>query len=311
MSEVRPVLPVANGGGAHDAAPGDGTGRESTLHRRKIIRVTALRSLRRRRLNGRIAETFCVLAVMVGLVPLVALLYYTIARGAKVISFGFLFHAPTPPGVPGGGISTAIEGSAKIAGLALLIAVPFGLFVALYLYERRGRLAGAIRFSADVLTGVPSIVIGIFAYALLVRPLHHPSDLAASFALVVLMLPIIIRADEEAMRTVAVDLWEAGLALGVRRSRVARSVVLRGALPGLATGNLLALARGVGETAPLLFTVAAPTFALTYFTFSQGAQAFTAAQQAAWGTAFVLLVLVLLLSVGARVVAWRLTRNAR
>lgn len=279
--------------------------------RRAIIRAASDRSLRARRLHAKAAQGLCAVALVIALAPIVALFYYTAARGIGGLSAGFIFNPPTPPGIPGGGISSAIAGTLEIVGIALAMAVPSGVLGALFLYERRGRLASAIRFSADVLTGVPSIVIGIFAYAVLVRPLHHFSNVAASFALAVLMLPIMIRADEEAMRSVAIDLWEAGVALGAPASRVARSVVLRGALPGLVTGNLLALARGVGETAPLLFTVATPAAAMTLVIFTQGTQAFTAAQQTAWSTAFALLILVLVLSVGARVVAWSLTRRTR
>jgi len=295
--------------------PGDEPGARSDWapreRRRPIIQAAARDSLRRRRRQGRSVQVLCVLATAVGLAPLVALVYYTLDRGFGGISLGFLTHAPVPEGVPGGGISTAIVGTGEIVGLALLMAVPVGLLAALFLHERRGHLAAAVRFGADLLTGVPSIVIGIFAYAVLVRPLHHFSNLAASFALAVLMLPIMIRANEEAMRTVATDLWEAGVALGARRSRVARSVVLRGALPGLVTGNLLALSRGVGETAPLLFTVAAPTMAMTLLIYSEGTQPFPDEQQTAWATALLLLVFVLLLSAAARLVAWRLTRRAR
>jgi phosphate transport system permease protein len=181
-----------------------------------------------------------------------------------------------------------------------------------------------LRFAADVLTGVPSIALGIFAYAVLVGPhslIGHFSGLAGSLALAVLMLPIVIRASEASMRAVPRDLWEAGLALGVRRSRVVRSVVLRGALPGLVTGNLLAVARAVGETAPLLFTVLGSTLlglnplqpmgALSLTIYSDGTQAYPAAQEIAWGTAFVLLALVLVLSVVARFVSARLNRQAR
>jgi phosphate transport system permease protein len=244
-------------------------------------------------------------------VPLAALVYYTVARGAHAISVAFLTHGPRPEGIPGGGISTAILGTVRIAGLALAMAVPVGLLTALFLFEHKSRLAGAVRFSAAVLTGVPSIVIGIFAYAIIVRPLHHFSDVAASFALAVLMVPIMIRANEEALRTVALDLWEAGVALGARRSRVARSVVLRGALPGVISGNLLALARAVGETAPLLFTAAATTVALPLFIFSDATQPFKDTQQAAWGAALVLLAAVLVLSAATRGLSRLLTRNTR
>jgi phosphate ABC transporter permease protein PstC/phosphate ABC transporter permease subunit PstA len=278
---------------------------------RQTVRSSSVATLPRRRLSSRLGQLLCSLTVLAGLAPLVALLYYTVARGARTISGGFLIHAPAPPGVPGGGISTAIAGTAKIVGIALVIAIPVGLFTALLLHERRGRLAGAIRFSADVLTGVPSILIGIFAYTIVVRRLHHFSTLAGVLAIAVLMTPIMIRANEEALRTVAVDLREAGVALGAPRARVARSVVVRTALPGVVSGNLLAAARGVGETAPLLFTIAAPTLAMTLLIFTQATEAYHGAQQTAWAAALVLLAAVLCLSVVARVAAWALTRRAR
>ena len=287
-----------------------GSDLESVIRLRARLHRNASGSLARRRAAGGAMRVLCAAAALVGAAPLVALVGYTVARGAKAISWGFLTHSPTPPGVPGGGVYPALVGSAKIAGLGLGIAAPVGLFTALFIYERRGRIAGAIRFGAEVLTGVPSIIVGIFAYALLVRPLHHFGLLPAGFAISALMIPIMVRADEEAMRTVDVDLWEAGVALGARRSRVARTVVLRGALAGLLSGNLLAVARGIGETAPLLFTVAAPTMAATLFIYSQGTQAIPSAQTTAWGAALVVLSAVLLLSVATRLLSWALTRKA-
>jgi len=278
---------------------------------RPPVRASAVGTLARRRRSGRAAEWLCRTAVLVGLVPLGALLWFTVAKGAGAVSVSFITHGPTPPGVPGGGISTAITGTARIVGLALLLAIPTGLAASLLLYERRGRVAAAVRFAADVLTGVPSILIGVFAYTVLVRPLHHASTVAAAFALAVLMVPIMIRANEESLRTVASDLWEAGMALGASRPSVVRRVVLRQALPGVVTGNLLALSRGVGETAPLLFTVAAPASALTFLIFDQATQAYPEAQRTAWGAALVLLVLVLVSSGASRGVARYLTRKAR
>ncbi len=309
-SAVLPRGPVV---GTDATNPPDSASQDPALGRqlKSAVREHSTGSLGRRRLTGNLMHLLCWLAVIVGVAPLAALIYYTILRGAGAISWGFLTHAPTPPGIPGGGIGPAITGSAKIAGIALAMAVPVGLLTALFLYEQAGKLASGIRFAAEVMTGVPSIIVGIFAYAALVRPLHHFSDLAASFGIAVLMVPIMIRANEEAIRTVALDLWEAGVALGARRSRVARSVVLRSALPGVLTGNLLALARGLGETAPLLFTVAAPTSAMTLLIFSDGTQPFADAQKAAWGTAFVLLAAVLIISVATRLIAWGYTRNAR
>jgi phosphate transport system permease protein len=268
-----------------------------------------------------VAIGLCVGAVAISLTPLVALVAYTTNRGVHALSWAFLTHLPTPPGIPGGGISNAIVGSVIIVGLAAVIAVPVGILAALFLLERRGRIANALRMAADVLSGVPSIAMGIFIVAILVAPFHLFSGLAGSLALATLMLPIVIRASESAMRSVPRDLWEAGLALGIRRSRVVRSVVLRGALPGLVTGNLLAVARAVGETAPLLFTIfgsqvlatnpSQPMAAMPLTIYTDGVAPYPAAQQIAWGTAFVLLVLVLVLSIAARLVSARLNRQAR
>jgi phosphate transport system permease protein len=292
--------------------------------RRALVRESARRSLARRRLLGRVAIGLCTVAAAISLAPLIALVAYTTSRGIQALSWSFVTHVPMPPGIPGGGISSAIVGSVIIVGLAMAMAVPVGTMCALFLMERRGPIAGGLRFAADVLAGVPSIALGIFAYVVLVGPgslMGHFSGFAGSVALAALMLPIVIRASEAAMRSVPRDLWEAGLALGVRRGRVVRSVVLRGALPGLVTGNLLAVARAVGETAPLLVTILGSTLLVTnplepmgampLTIFTNGTQAYPAAQQIAWGTAFVLLVLVLVLSVVARLVSARLNRQAR
>jgi phosphate transport system permease protein len=291
------------------------------VDRRRLIRTQVRRSLARRRLFGNVMVVLCVLAVLIALAPLVAMAAYTTARGIHALSVDFFTRVPTPVGIPGGGISNAIVGTCLIVVLGAAMSVPVGVMTAIFLIERRGRVSSAIRFAADVLSGVPSIAIGIFAYAVLVEPFVHYSALSGSFALAVLMLPIVIRSSEAAMLGVPRELWDAGLALGVRRSRVVRSVVLRGALPGLVTGNLLAVARAAGETAPLLFTALGsqlftlsptqPMASLPLVIFSDAFQPYPAAQQTAWGTAFVLLVLVLLLSIGARVIAARLSRNAR
>ena len=180
MSANAGALEAGSGSGDRS---GETWGWAARERRRPIIQAAARRTLVRRRLKGRLVQALCVLSAAIGIAPLVALVYYTAQRGVSMLSFGFLTNAPVPEGISGGGISTAISGSAEIVGLALVMAIPVGLMAALFLHERRGHLAGAIRFGADLLTGVPSIVIGIFAYALLVRPLHHFSDIAASFAL--------------------------------------------------------------------------------------------------------------------------------
>jgi phosphate transport system permease protein len=298
------------------------SGKEAGYYeRRTLIQTSARESLKRRRgtaLTIRILFGLCMVLV---LVPLIFLVVYVTKRGVGALSVAFFTHTPTPEGVPGGGISNAIIGSLLINGLALVIAVPVGLLIALFLIERRGPIPNAIRFGADVLSGLPSIIIGLFAYAVIVVHTGHFSAYSASAALAVLMLPIIIRGDEEAMRTVPTELWEAGLALGARQSRVVRSVIVRGSIPGLVTANLLALARAVGETAPLLFTaIGSQVFSLSLnqpmnaipIVIYQNAN--TASQDLvrdAWGAAFVLMVAVLILSIVGRMFAARLTRKSR
>jgi phosphate transport system permease protein len=288
--------------------------------RRTLIQASARTTLRRRRtvaLGIRVLFGAC---MVLTLVPLIALVGYVTKRGIGAMSVAFFTHTPTPEGIAGGGISNAIIGSLIINGLALVIAMPIGLLVSLFLIERRGPIANAIRFGADILSGLPSILIGLFAYSVIVVHTHF-SAYSASVALAVLMLPIMIRGDEEAMRTIPSELWEAGLALGARQSRVVRSVIVRGAIPGLVTANLLALARAVGETAPLLFTAIGsqvfslslnqPMNAIPLVIDLDGTTAFTQLQQDAWGAAFVLMAAVLLLSIVGRIFAARLTRKSR
>jgi phosphate ABC transporter permease protein PstC/phosphate ABC transporter permease subunit PstA len=307
---VLPGASLSGGQGGAPVLPDGGVGGPG-LHTPAEPYAGPHHTLRRRRLLGTSAQTVCGVCLAAAAAPLVALVVYTVARGAPALSFGFLVHPVAPAFVPGGGISTAIAGSARVVGLALVMAAPPGLLTALFLFERPGRIPALLRFGADVLSGVPSIVIGIVAYEIVVRPMHGASTLAASIALAVLMLPIMVRADEEAIRTVSVDLQEAGAALGAPRWRVVRSVVLRGSMPGLVAGNLLALARAIGETAPLLFTLASANFAMTLLIFTDAQQPETSLQQVAWATALVLLGAVLALSAFARFIAWWLTRRAR
>jgi phosphate transport system permease protein len=297
-----------------------GASSQSSSARRDLVRATGRRHLTRRRIMGRLATSLCIAALCVSLVPLVALVVYVISRGAPAISGGFLVHTPTPPGIPGNGIGNAIAGTLIIVGVAMATAVPVGLAAALFVVERPGRLSAGLRFGADVLTGTPSIAIGVFAYAVIALNFGF-SAMAGSFALAVLMLPIMLRANEEAMFTVPDELWEAGLALGSRRARVVRSVVLRTALPGIVTGNLLAMARAIGETAPLLFTIfgsqffafrpTSPMAAMPLTIYSNATQPYPVAQRTAWGTALVLMVLVIFVSVAARAVAARLNRKTK
>jgi len=295
---------------------------DPVLARRAEIQQIAQHTADRRQLLSRLAILVCRACLIIALIPLVALLAYVVIRGASAWNWAFFSHLPTPAGIPGGGISNAIVGSVVIDAIAAAGAIPFGIAAGLFLSQSDGRFAGALRLAADVLSGVPSIVVAIFAYVVLVSrhsgSLGHFSGVAASFAIGILMLPIIMRASETAIRGVPQVLSEAGLALGARKATVARSVVLPAALPGLITAVLLAVARGAGETAPLLFTAIGSQFmawsplkpmnVVPLVIYQNGIQAYPDLVKIAWGSALFLVVAVLILSVGSRLVAARLRR---
>jgi phosphate transport system permease protein len=294
---------------------------DPVLTRRAEIQRVARGSIRRRKIYSTAALSVCGFFVVVALVPLAAVLIYTIQRGIQAWSVDFFTHLPTPAGIPGGGIWNAIVGSLIIDSIAIAVAVPFGVLAGIFLSESDGRIVSGIRFAADVLSGVPSIIIAIFAYAVLVKPLGHFSAIAGSFAIGVLMLPIVMRASETAIRSVPSTLTEAGLSLGARHVTISGRVVLPAALPGLITGVLLAVARGVGETAPLLFTAVGsqylslsplqPMAALPLVVYQDGIQAYPDLQQIAWGTALFLVCVVFALSVGSRLLAAWFRREKR
>src|ERR1700750_1911791 len=212
-----------------------------------------------RRSKNRIATWLMVLAFVVVLIPLAFVLYTVIAKGASAISWSFVSGSPIPPNVVPlgiGGMWPAIYGTLVITGLAAVIAVPLGVLGAIYIneYGGRGPLAQVVRFMSDVMTGVPSIVMGLFIFS--IWTLHFGfSGFAGALALACLMLPIVIRSSEEMLKLVPNSLREASYALGSTRTRVTLTVVLPAALPGIVSGSLLAVARGAGETAPLLFTI--------------------------------------------------------
>ena len=204
--------------------------------RRHVIRETSQASLRRRKLTSAIFAVGCGAALLVAVTPLVVVVAYTVHRGIAAWSAGFFTHLPTPAGIPGGGISNAIVGSLIIDGVAGVIAIPVGVLVGFFLARSETRAAAVLRFGAEVFTGVPSIAIGIFAYTVIVLPTGHFSAISASVALSILMLPVVARATEAAVRTVPRTLVEGGMALGGRDGAVARRVALPVALPGIVTG---------------------------------------------------------------------------
>jgi len=214
-----------------------------------------LSSLRRSAANH-LVTTLAILSTVVVLVPLVAILGYLIYKGASSLNLAFFTHVPAPVGEQGGGMANAIVGSGVILGLASLLGIPVGIGAGVYLAEYgQGRLFGnIIRFTADVLNGVPSIVMGMAAYALIVAKQQHFSAFAGGIALAIMMVPTITRTTEEMLATVPHAVREAALGLGIPKWRTVISVSLRTASPGIITGCMLAFARVAGETAPLLFT---------------------------------------------------------
>ena len=264
-----------------------------------------------RKLTDRVVRGACLTATVLALLPLVSVLAFVVVRGARGLSLTFLTGLPQPVGESGGGMAHAIVGSLEIVGLACVFGIPAGVLAGIHLSEfgatRFGRF---VRFSADVLSGVPSITVGLFVYALVVARTHRFSAYAGALALAILMLPTITRATEELLRLVPEALREAALGLGVPRWRATLRVMLRTALPGIATGVMLAVARAMGESAPLLFTALnnrgwsrtpnEPTASLPVNIYTYATSPYADWHQQAWAAALVLVSLVLCLSVAAR-----------
>jgi phosphate transport system permease protein len=293
---------------------------DPTVERRRAVQQAATASLRRRKLGSRVALGLCWACLAIAVVPLVAVVAYVVAKGLPAWNLDFFTHSTTPEGVAGGGVWNAIVGTVVITTIAVAVAVPLGLTVGLFLAESDGRVAAALRFTADVMTGIPSITVGIFGYIAIVRNYGY-SGFAGAFAIGFIMLPVIVRAGETAFRGVPRSLNEAAMALGARRATVARRVVVPTALPGVVTGVLLAVARGLGETAPLLLTILGnqylqwnptkPMEALPTLIYSYSNQPYADLVQVAWGAALLLVVVVLILSIGSRVLAGRLRKERR
>jgi phosphate transport system permease protein len=268
------------------------------------------RRLRRRVVSGLMTGLVGALS-FVAVLALLLILGHLIAKGASSLDWSFFVKTPVPAGQAGGGVAHAIVGTVIIVGVAALIGLPIGIGAGLYLAEYgSGRLGWTVRFVADVLNGTPSIVLGIFAWTWLVRPMGGFSALAGSVALAALMVPMLARTTEEMVRLVPHSLREAALALGYPRWRTSLRVVARTAAAGIITGCLVGIARIAGETAPLLFTalgnlnfttnVLEPmqTLSLQIFVYATGP--FEEWHREAWAAALVLMVLVLVLALAAR-----------
>jgi phosphate transport system permease protein len=265
-----------------------------------------------RRLVDLLVKVWSVISALAGIGILVWILSSVIVNGAGAFNLNFFTQLPTPPGMAGGGLANAILGTLAMTAAATLISVPVGLLSGIYLAEfgQDSRVADQSRFAANVLMGMPSIVVGLFAYALVVKPLGHFSGYAGTVALAILMIPVVTRTTEDMLRLVPNTLREAALALGAPRWKVTLAVVFRAAKAGLITGILLAVARVSGETAPLLFTaldspywfhsLSGPTPNLTVTIFNYAMSPYADWQQMAWGASLLITVGVLAFTLMAR-----------
>jgi phosphate transport system permease protein len=265
-----------------------------------------------RRLTNLAVSIWAGASALLGILILFWILYVILARGLGALNLAFFTQLPTPPGIMGGGLANAIAGTLALTAVATLIAVPVGLMAGIYLAEFSdgSKAADYSRFSANVLMGMPSIIVGIFAYTLVVVPLGHFSGYAGALALAILMLPVITRTTEDMLRLVPNTLRESALALGAPRWKVTLAIVFRAAKSGLITGILLAVARVSGETAPLLFTAlnspywfgslneATPNLTVTIYNYAMSP--YPDWQQKAWGASLLITAGVLILTVSAR-----------
>ncbi len=264
----------------------------------------------------------CGLAFAIAFVPLLSVLWLVISKGAAGLSWEFFTALPKPVGEVGGGIGNALLGTLMMVGLACLIGLPIGVGAGVFLAEKGdGTMGSTVRFMAEVLSGVPSIVVGIVAYALVVIPMGHFSAWGGAVALSILMIPTLARSTEELVRLVPGALREASLALGVANWRTSLRVVLRTALAGIVTACLLAVSRAAGETAPLLFTAlnnqywnanpTQPTASLTVQIYNYAISPYEDWHDKAWTASLVLLLLVGLMNVGSRVLTRSRLKGAR
>jgi phosphate transport system permease protein len=261
----------------------------------------------------------CALSVLVALVPLACILFFVVSQGLQALNLEFFTNMPRPVGEPGGGMANAIVGTLILTGLAATMAIPLGVMSGIYLSEYPATtFSSIVRFAADTLNGVPSIVIGVFAYGVAVLPFKQFSALAGGLALGTMMIPIIARTTEELLLLVPNALREGALALGATRAKAVRTVIVPAALPGIITGIVLALARVAGETAPLLFTsfnnrffstnLREPMSSITVQVFSYAVSPYEDWHRQAWAGALVLIAIVLTCSLMARYAASRVAR---
>jgi phosphate transport system permease protein len=280
-------------------------------------RLTPRPRSRARQTKNAIATALITLSFLIALVPLVFIVGYVVQRGSEILSWSFITDPlPFSERIPGPGMGPAVAGTLLITGAAALMAIPLGILGGIYLNEYGGKrpLARVVRFLSEVMTGVPSIVMGLFVYTFVVLHTHEKNAFAGSLALACLMLPIVIRTTDQMLSLVPGELREGSYALGSRRARTIRTVVLPSAAPGIVSGALIAVARAAGETAPLLFTIGlvedhtnwsrfhGTNTALSTQIFANARSLFPSAQDRAWGAALTLIIIVFIFTLLARIV---------
>ena len=258
--------------------------------------------------------TLCFISVLIAIVPLFVILLYTISKGVDAISWDFFTKMPKPAGEAGGGMANALVGSGILLGLGSIVGLPVGILSGIYLSENRNSMfASIVRFLTEVLNGIPSIVVGVFAYGVIVVPMHRFSAIAGGFALAILMLPIVTRTTEEMLNLVPASFREASLALGISKWKTTLFVIFPTAMKGVFTGILLSIARAAGETAPLLFTslgnrfwstqLDQPIASLTVFIYDYAKAPFDDWNRQAWAAALVLVVIILFINIIFRIIS--------
>jgi phosphate transport system permease protein len=267
-----------------------------------------------RTLFGLIMSGIAGLSTLLAIIPLFIILIYLLAKGISSLSPAVLTQLPPPPLLEGGGFGNAILGTVIMVGIGALISVPLGVMAAIYLSEfNEGKIAEWIRFATNVLSGVPSIIVGVFTYSAIVLTTKEYSAWAGGFALAVLMLPIIVRTTDEALKLVPQEVRQASVGIGANQYQTVLQIVLPAALPAIITGVTLSIARAAGETAPLLFTalftqfwpdwnnmLVEPTASLAVLVYNFAIVPFKNQQELAWGAAFILVLLVLATSIISR-----------
>ncbi len=276
----------------------------------------------RRKFKNKFMKLVLILLTILAIIPLAIIFFHVIKSGYSALSYDFLTSLPVPAGQPGGGIANALIGSLTMIALASVIGVPIGIFGGTYLSEYpNGKLSSTFRFIVDLMTSIPSIVIGLYVYSMIVVPMKGFSAYAGALALSLLMFPIVVKSTEEVLRLLPQNIREAGLALGIPRWRVILSIILKGSIPSITTGVLLSIARVSGETAPLLLTAFGnqywaeglnqPTSSLTVQIYNYAISPFQEWHKQAWAAAFILLMTVFIFNLIARWIIVRSQKDAR